>query len=112
MARYVVCSEDELLEAKNKVISYTDFLQRKADYYKKVLSWVQEQGIHDALISSELSDLAKEIGQLVADVCSAVDPEIGYAVMDDLRDIERADTFSYPATLLEKISSFLRNFLS
>ena len=111
MAKFVVCSEDELLEARNKIVSYTDFLQRKVEHYRKVLSWAQENGIHDNLISSELSDLAEETNRLVSEVCGAMDPELNSAVSDTLRDFERADTFQYPSSLLEQISSFLSIFL-
>lgn len=111
MANYVVCAEDEISSAANKIINYADYLERQMMYYLKVMAWVQEEGIQDELICGELSDLAEEVRDNIVAVATAVSPELSTIISQEVSEIESADRLSYPASLLDEITAVFGQFL-
>lgn len=111
MANFVVCDEDEISTAANKIINYAEYLERQMEYYVKVLAWVQEEGIHDDLICSEISALAEEVKENIKAVSTAVNPDLSNIISEEFSEIESADRFSYPASIMDEIRAVLGMFL-
>ena len=111
MGNFVVCDEDEISTAANKINNYADYLQRQMEYYLKVLAWVQEDGIRDNLICSEISALADEVKENITTVSTAVNPELLKIISEEFSEIEGADRFSYPASFMDEVKAVFGRFL-
>lgn len=109
MAKDVICSEDELTIASNKISAYSDFLARMIEEYVGILKNIQDLGIKDNEISAKLA----YINSLISPLKSRLDTEstdIASLVSQYVDDIAEADNFQFPSELEAIISSTVARF--
>lgn len=110
MAKDIVCAEAELSIVANNLVEYADFLSRTMEKYVAVLSEIQEKGIQDDLVCSNLSSIAQSLKPYktsIKDECE----DVAADVKDYISGISRADNFKFPTDITSTIASLVARFL-
>lgn len=107
----VICVEDEIKSACNKLINYIDYLERKKNDFTTILAAVQQCGIKDDLISSRLSEIAELTSIPSKTVSLSMEYSAKPTISSFVNELSKADDFKYPESFLDDIRAILKQFL-
>ena len=106
MNKDIVCSESELSSAVNKITNYIDHLTYTLENYINVLNRVNENGIEDATVNSQIVDIIDELAPL-RDALRISGEMISKNVKNNISNIENYDDFKFPADEISAIRILL-----
>lgn len=110
MADSVILNEQELLAYKNQLVNYADFLCRKYSAFATILSKVQNDAFVDRMVCARLSELIEETKPIFQEIDSTCSSKVGIVLQKAVDEVALADDFTYPASVLDAIRSYLHEF--
>ena len=109
MGKDIIYDENELAIAVNSIMGYADFLARCIEEYVGLLNELQNKGIQDELVCSEITGLIATIEPYktsIYDTCESVAGKINKS----MGEVETADSFRFPNDIISAISTLLARF--
>lgn len=111
MAESVIIHESELLIYKNQLVRYTEFLMEKVGEFRSIMSGIQTSAFEDELLNARLSVLLMSVLPVFKELDQIIGSEVQTGIQQTVSEIdEAASGFSYPGSLLDRISSLLSVF--
>lgn len=104
-----IMSESEISSAVTALYQQAEFLEQSIDRYIKILSNIQNGGIRDKLICSELSNLA-ELATKNQDRIAQVYENLATYMNSEFNEAEGEDNFKFPSDFMTEVTSILSRF--
>lgn len=106
----IVSAEVELSVAVNQIERYADFLAESIQSYIRILSQLQENGIHDDMVCARLSEIAFAVHPAIQDLTDQSDM-IRSRISAFISEVEKVDNFAFPSGIVSMLKSLLAQLI-
>jgi hypothetical protein len=110
MAESVVIHESDLLIYKNQLLRYSEFLSEKSQEFRSILMDAKEVAFVDLQLCARLLILLEAAMPQFRKVDQAVSGDLQTIIQQTVNELDRADSFHYPESILDRIRALLSVF--